>query len=332
MRIAPEDSEINCSAWYAFRLVPSRATSVDLRLQYTQCRHRYFPKVSTDGVTWVEVEGEEDGDDYRLRLELEDRPLFVAAQPLLPVATTDLWLDQLAAQGSEIFEAGKSIDDRPIMGVEMGASDASCTLLLLGRQHPPETTGAMALFHFVNLLASDHSLAATFRERYRVLLFPMLNPDGVEAGHWRHNKGHIDLNRDWGPFTQPETRAVMTALEQRIDRSSLQLMLDFHSTRQDVFYTLPETVETDPPSFTRAWLLRLAQRYPQFVIREEARHEVGRPVSKAYFYDADGIPTVTFELGDRTNADTIRTVAQQSALAMIETLLERDGRRNTPDC
>jgi hypothetical protein len=31
------------------------------------------------------------------------------------------------------------------------------------------------------------------------------NPDGVDKGHWRLNDGGVDLNRDWGPFTQPET-------------------------------------------------------------------------------------------------------------------------------
>ena len=41
-----------------------------------------------------------------------------------------------------------------------------------------------------------------------VIVYPLMNPDGVDEGHWRHNTGGIDLNRDWAHYNQPETRQV----------------------------------------------------------------------------------------------------------------------------
>ena len=48
---------------------------------------------------------------------------------------------------------------------------------------------------------------------YHIVDDDVLKPDGVADGHWRHNDGGKDLNRDWGPFTQPETQAVAGVLE-----------------------------------------------------------------------------------------------------------------------
>ena len=68
-------------------------------------------------------------------------------------------------------------------------------------------------------------------------MIPNMNPDGVEHGFWRHNMGGIDLNRDWGPFTQPETVLVRDQLDRFVQTGSpqLSLFLDFHSTDRDVF-------------------------------------------------------------------------------------------------
>src|SRR3546814_2301684 len=90
----------------------------------------------------------------------------------------------------------------------------------LGRQHPRETTGTQALMGFVDELAADSPLARDFRERTLVIVLPLLNPDGVVEGNWRGNINGQDLNRDWGPFTQSETRAVRDVLK---DRKSTRL-------------------------------------------------------------------------------------------------------------
>ena len=333
--LSPEDAPpINCSPWYAFRLHSNAPRVVDVDLEYTACGHRYEPKVSYDGVDWTSLDPanvaveEIDGTRVaRLSIPTDGRPLFVSAQEIIAPAAYDSWLDGLEGTGAvERATLGLSAEGRVIEIVRIGNPAASEQVVLVGRQHPPEVTGALAMFPFVETLLEDTELARRFRERFRVLAVPLLNPDGVVRGHWRHNTGGVDLNRDWGPFTQPETQLMRDLLE-GIDEDPgkrLRLLLDFHSTGRDVFYTIPDELETDPPLFTRNWLARYQDRMDGYEVYRDARHEVGRPISKAYAFDTYGVPAVTFELGDETDRTLIRRIGREAAIAMMEELLATD--------
>jgi hypothetical protein len=331
--IAPEDDPpINCSPWYAFRLNPQGAQETRITLSYTACGHRYWPKTSRDGVHWDQVPadrvelGEFAGIGFaRIKLELGDAPVFVAAQEILPPSTYDAWLEARAAGGGgQRFILGQSAQGREIGGIAIGNTAAREQVVLIGRQHPPEVTGALAMFPFMDTLMADTPLAAAYRARFLTIAVPLLNPDGVVLGHWRHNTGGVDLNRDWGPFSQPETRlmqGLLDAIHANPDQD-LQLLLDFHSTGQDVFYTIPDALPTEPELFTRNWLARLQLALPDYHVNRDARHEAGRPISKAFVYDSYGAPGVTFELGDNTDRELIRRIGNEAAIAMMETLLE----------
>ena len=133
---------------------------------------------------------------------------------------------------------GKSVQGRPIILAE--TADRPEFILMIGRQHPPEVTGAIAMQSFIDTVLGDSDLAHRFRERFKLGIVPVMNPDGVAAGHWRHNVNGVDVNRDWGPFTQPESSSVIRWVQQQESEGrTLQLMLDFHSTFEDLFYTQP---------------------------------------------------------------------------------------------
>ena len=129
---------------------------------------------------------------------------------------------------------------------------------MVGRQHPPEVTGALAMLPFVEELLSDTDLAKKYRARFETTIVPMLNPDGVVKGYWRHNTGSTDLNRDWGPFKQPETRLMQKLLQDIAadPAERLRFFVDFHSTQRDVFYTIPDSLPSDPPHYLKIWLDR----------------------------------------------------------------------------
>ena len=330
--LSPEDAPpINCSAWYAFRVHSNAPRVVGIDLNYTACGHRYEPKVSYDGVEWTYLDPsmveitEVDGTRMaRLSVHTDGRPLFVSAQEIIGPATYDAWLDGLEETGLVERETlGLSAEGRAIEIMYLGNPAAQEQVALVGRQHPPEVTGALAMFPFVETLLEDTELARRFRERFRVSAVPLLNPDGVVKGHWRHNTGGVDLNRDWGPFTQPETqlmRDVLVVIDDDPDRR-LRLLLDFHSTGRDIFYTIPDELPTDPPLFTRDWLARYQDRMSGYEVTRDARHEVGRPISKAHAFDTYGVPAVTFELGDETDRTLIRRIGREAAIAMMEELL-----------
>lgn len=332
--IAPEDAPpINCSPWYAFRITPltPEATAATVRLSYTACGHRYHPKTSTDFASWEQVpparlqlEEAAAFDSARIALPLGNAPVFVAAQEVLPQETYDNWMaGKVAAGVARGFVLGESAEGRTIGGIEIGDAAAREVVVLVGRQHPPEVTGAFAMFAFMETLLADTPLAQAYRARFETLAVPILNPDGVARGHWRHSTGGVDLNRDWGPFTQPETQAMRDLLGaiERDGARSLRLLLDFHSTGRDVFYTIPDELPTNPAMFTRDWLARYQQLMPGYDVVRDATHEVGGVVSKAYTYDTFGVPSITFELGDDTDRELLRRIGMQSAIAMMETAL-----------
>ena len=112
-------------------------------------------------------------------------------------------------------------------------------IFYLCRQHghePASTEGALA---FINALvkADEDTPLAGYLKQATVMVVPMANPDGSEA-YLRHNAHDVDLNRDWLRRTQPETRALYSA----ILRLHPDLMTDQH-----------ELYPNDPrPDFTEA--------------------------------------------------------------------------------
>ena len=172
-------------------------------------------------------------------------------------------------------------------------------------------------------MLGDSPLAREFRDRFAIIAIPLMNPDGVAKGHWRHNANGVDLNRDWGPFTQPETQNILPLLE-TLDESGtrIRLMLDFHSTRSNLFYTQLAEESELAGEFASTWLGRARQRLPDYEFEHDARETSEQANSKNYFFVRYGIPAITYELGDETERDDIRQSASVFAQEMMRLLLE----------
>lgn len=325
LTIRAEDKEVaNPSAWYAFKLIPHTGGTATITLQYVDGYHRYAPKTSTDGLHWtvvdpIAVAKATDGSSATVHVALADAPVWVAAQELLLPAMYDSWDQRIAARSdAELGVLGMSKADRPIPMLAVNNS-AREVLLLTGRQHPPEVSGAFAFFAFYETLVADNELANRFRERYRILAIPLLNPDGVVGGHWRHNFGNTDLNRDWGPFKQPETRLIRDLLD-RLDAQGahVRVFLDFHSTNANVFYTQDDENPTVPAGFANTWLANARSRVPLSYPFTNSENPTGATgVSKNYMYHRYGIPAATYEVGDETDREAIR----QAAIIFAEELM-----------
>ena len=326
---APESRPINPSPWYAFRILSERRRNIEVFLHYGLHGHRYRPKVSQDGETWQLLDQGRyaellDGRAVRLRLQVGPNPLHVAAQEIIDNQDYDEWRLSLAERADVTpFELGRSVAGRPIHAMTV-AGPGREWVLIVGRQHPPEVTGAMALFPFVEAVLGDAALGQRFRQRFNLLLAPNLNPDGVANGHWRHNLGGVDLNRDWGPFTQPETQAVNRELQRLFGDGAQRLVLglDFHSTHQPVFYTQLDGETPQLPQFTARWLAAIAARSPDFPVNRQASANAGRPVFKHYISETYGIPAITYEMGDQTERPLIRHMAVAAAEEMMRILLD----------
>jgi hypothetical protein len=114
------------------------------------------------------------------------------------------------------------------------AADQAKTLriLVLCRQHGDEPASTEAILGLVHRLAvgGDPSLRASLA-RVTLYMMPMVNPDGAETGTRANGLG-ADLNRDWGVFRQPETRAVADAAR----RLHPHLVIDAHNWDGDDEY------------------------------------------------------------------------------------------------
>ncbi|MEL6415249.1 MAG: M14 family metallopeptidase [Pseudomonadota bacterium] len=328
--LQPEDTPINPSPWYAVRLTPNQAGSVQLVLQYEEHPHRYKPKVSSDRAAWNvlsddKVDVEADGFRVTLDLDLGTQPLFVSAQELYTNEAHDAWTRKQAEKPFvAMSEIGTSIEGRPISMIRTEASvETAKTVMITGRQHPPEIPGALAYDRFVEEVLSDTDLAKTFRSRFDVIMVPNINPDGVEHGHWRHNKGGLDLNRDWGPFTQPETQAVKAVIDS-IEAPGLALFLDFHSTSKNVYYTQPLKSDGTDYDFTQSWLDRGKALLPEYDFLRQGSHNLALPTSKTYIHETYGIPAITYEVGDETDRTEARETARVLAQEMMHLMLEHE--------
>ena len=338
----PENTPINVSPWYAFRIAGERDTTVAVTLHYPDDGyHRYRPKLSTNLITWAPVDSTAftvSEDNKRVTMLLsptgnDGRSLYVAAQEIHDSRRVIDWASQLAEHPRLVMsDVGISKRGRPLVRLHLtdGDNRRKPTIVILSRQHPPEVTGYLAMQAFVERLL-DHPRLGDFLTNYQVLIYPLLNPDGVDGGHWRHNAGGVDLNRDWAVYAQPETKAVATDIVRhaRKEKAPVVLGLDFHSTWKDVYYTHDNSVV--PPSvlggFKDRWLAGIEREIGgEFRINEEAE-PIGRPTSMSWFrtqFNAEGI---TYEIGDDTPRTFIRRKGEASANALIEELLTSEVSR-----
>ncbi len=334
VHLRPENSPVNNSAWYAFKLWSEDAKWIEVTLTYEGGSHRYWPEARRGGEAWAPLDSadvaiDRNANEATFRLRVGPDTLWVAGQEMMTSSFFNSWTDSLAREPhiSKTI-AGRSGRGRAMPMVQFGDPAATKHVMIIGRQHPPEVTGTMALLAFVEELAGDSPLAQEFREDFRVHVIPLVNPDGVDLGHWRHNTGGVDLNRDWVAFNQPETRVVRETYSEILADPGHELWfgVDFHSTQRDVFYTLQRDLETDPAGIIDPWLDYIDTHLPDYVVNDSPGG-LATPTSRNWFYREFGAPALIYEVGDQTDRALIREVATTAARGTMEVLMQEAQRR-----
>jgi murein tripeptide amidase MpaA len=328
--IEPENAPINDSAWYAFKVTANEPTTISLNLVYRQGTHRYHPQLSHDRASWQSL----DEKSYQvsphanlatLRLNVGPRPLWVAAQPLLTEKEIANWTSQLAARKFVKRDViGRSVGGREIESFEISSRNSRNYVYIISRQHPPEVTGHQGMMDLIDAVCEDTKLATRFRDHFTTVCVPLVNPDGVATGNWRHNARGVDLNRDWGLFRQPETRAVRDAMLSSASKSGARpfLFLDYHSTYNDLYYTQTKDQPTFPRRFTADWLAAIQRRLPELEVTRNASPGSSIHTSRSWVYRTLGIPAITVEFGDNASSEHIRRVSNVAAAEMMKRLLD----------
>lgn len=331
--ISPENRPINHSPWYAFRIVSNRNQYLTVLLEYDEAKHRYRPKLSTDGEHWTELPAESvvpnaDSTTVLINFPVTTDTTWIAAQEIINSKRIFDWCHQLKTKNLvNLQQFGNSKLNRPlyVMDTDPDAPKGKPTVVILSRQHPPEVTGYFAMKAFVEKILEPSELSEQFLHEFRVIVFPLMNPDGVDLGHWRHNAGGVDLNRDWGTYYQPETKQVADAIVKvsKKNKTPIILGLDFHSTQYDVYYTKEvDTTKLWLGSFKDRWLKEIDDRIPEYSVNEECTEVNSAVFSNNWFYKQFNAIGITYEIGDTTPRDFIEKKATISATAMMEMLLE----------
>lgn len=331
LTILPENSPINSSPWFAFKVWSKNSSNLYFNLKYPTTVHRYSPKQSADGLLWStikDVKLNSDSSEAFFKIQTEADTLFISAQELINAKTSYKWIDSLGGLTflrKEII--GKSILNNPITALSSKTINGKKIIVVLSRQHPPEVTGYMAMQSFVNTITASTNLANRFRKHFQLVIIPFINPDGVTEGNWRHNAAGVDLNRDWDLFKQPEIAAVKDFLLNLTteNKAKVYFAIDFHSTYQDIFYINEDHPQqkTNLPGFTKEWLKAMETSIPGFKPKIRPSSNGGN-VSKSWMGRVLKAEALTYEVGDSTPRPMLKLKGQVAAEQMMKLLLERN--------
>lgn len=325
--ILPENTPVNPSPWYAFKIWAASKRNVYITLNYAKVKHRYHPKVSDDNKTWQDITGlkvSADEHEATFKLTLGTDSVTVAAQEVISAADSYRWMDSIVSRGMVKKEVvGFSLLSKPINMLHTTGSNGKKLIIILSRQHPPEVTGYMAMQEFVRTLTDPSAAAKQFRKNYELVLFPMINPDGVDEGNWRHSAAGVDLNRDWENFDQPETRAVKTQVLKLVkhQRAKVYFALDFHSTYYDIFYVnqIKDPASSNAPGLSEKWLSGMQRSLNGFLPNIKPSGNGGN-VSKSWFSRELGAEALTYEVGDTTSRAQLKLKGRIAAEMMMRLL------------
>lgn len=328
--ISPENFPINGSAYYSLRIWADTIRDIELELFYTKHEHRYIPKISYDGEHWVNM-NPMDFDTLKapniatLKLRIGPEKTWISAQELLTSRHVKEWIMEMRKNPNVHSEViGKSKLGRPIHALDIYnlSPKNKDAIVVFARQHPPEVTGHIAMESFVEELLANTRLSRDFLNNHRILVYPLLNPDGVDEGHWRHNAGGIDLNRDWAVYNQEETRAVAQDVVKKTNAGNNTVLvgLDFHSTQKDLYYTLTDNRQSHVYPFKDYWLQGIDNVYSKYS-PDDRPNDLNQPITKGWFFLQLGAEGITYEIGDETPREFVRSKGQTAARELMQLLI-----------
>lgn len=341
--ITSENTPINPSPWYAFKLWSKETREISLKLTYQEgAFHRYYPKISKNGLDWQPIDSayytesenkitiatRELPEYVIVKLSIGPDTTWVSAQELVTSSHVQSWVDDLSKHPFiTTQQIGQSREGRPITLMKLGTADDQKMIFVLSRQHPPEVTGYLAMQSFVETLAADDSIATAFRQSFNTYIVPLANPDGVDNGHWRHSAGGIDLNRDWVNVNQPEVAAIQKFMEEKVANTegSFYFGVDFHSTWQDIYYTIDSTSRGNMPGLVPNMIVAMAKELGLDPNIRPNKMDVPSINSSRYFFETFGAEALTYEIGDDTPRDLLKKKGEVSAKELMRLLLELEN-------
>ena len=101
--------------------------------------------------------------------------------------------------------------------------------IVVARHHPNETSASYAMEGLINFVFSDDEKAVSLRQKFSLLLIPMVNVDGVICGFTRSGVNGFDINRVWKTKGKcVEANSITAIVDELAITRRIVFFLDFH--------------------------------------------------------------------------------------------------------
>jgi hypothetical protein len=340
--VEPETKPINPSQWYAFRITSKVAKEITLEIQidYINSRNMQMkaipPLIKNPSRDWVRL-----GDDRvskgtlfnTFKINLDKGENFFAPFEPVTLEDVDRWTDKMkSVAGVKEEIIGQSIEGRPLRALILNPKDSKKCIFIHGGQHPPEMTGNMGLFHYVEELFGDSEIAVKIRERFAIVVVPMVNPDGKFHGHWRCNLGGLDLNRDWSDFSQKEAIASRDFIRKTNNETKVEVLIDFHSVYKSCFYIEYSDAPDEIKNFTKGWMSHVEYKTRDFKMPLEigwldgsSSPELRNTTGKGWVSNTLSAPSYIREFGYMLSREEVKQEAVPEVIGLMKYLLSKEA-------
>lgn len=315
-----EDYPIDRSPTYAFKLITEKPEKLIINLHFKGAKAPGTPKMSRDGKSWEVLPAHLEGSDLLMNVSTSaNDTLILARHHLYTSSRLKNWMEEVEVDDRVHHSTcGKSIGGRDmhVLDVYKDSPENKDVIVFITRQHPTEVPGQYVHQTYMETILAN--AGDDFWDRYRIVSFPMLNPDAVDMGRWRHNLNGMDLNRHWVEDTeQQENKSVIKWLVENVDDGKMKFAIDFHSRDGDnAFYvtkrdldivnTYSDSIANRNPVLT----YEVLSEFPSFT-------KIATPNYSNTWFNKRDVPILIHETTHDVDYDEAIETAEVSAQAFV---------------
>jgi hypothetical protein len=209
-------------------------------LEYMDCRD--YVLLGRDA-EWTSHQGSIEEMVTTVELAVPPGEWYLGLHPVYDLEAFEDDCRRAVESGFEEQVYGHSYDGRELVALSAGPAGAPA-VLVVSRFHPYETAGSHCVSSILGLLAEDLETAGELTGRFRFVIVPMPNPDGVAAGCCKRSRPRgPDLCHEGADSQDPAGRALAALLSQVAPAAYMDLHGWMYREHDGLNYTHPEKHE-----------------------------------------------------------------------------------------